>query len=77
MAIASLIIGIFGILGMTVAYIPLLGSVSSLNVLLALVGLGLGVWALLRKSQRVLAIIGIALCAVVIVVDGLRLAGVM
>ncbi len=75
MQIISLVIGILSMLGFLVGIIPCLGSLNWLNIPFALVGLIIGIMAMIKAPQgrSAAAIIGVVLCAIAIVIGALRL----
>jgi hypothetical protein len=76
MKVSSLIIGIFSILGMLLSLIPFLGALNWINIVLATLGLILGILGM--KSTKVgqtkgTGIAGIVLCSIAIIVGIIRL----
>ena len=63
MGIASLVIGILSLAGLFLAFLPGLGFLHWLTVVLAVAGLFSGLTGLARQKNRAAAIIGIICCS--------------
>ena len=73
MGIVGLVIGILSLMGMVIAFVPLLGFLNWLNIPSAIIGLALSVIAIVLKKERNPAIAGTILCSFAIAVGTLRL----
>ncbi len=73
MSITGSIIGILSLIGMTIAFIPLLGWLNWLNIPFAIVGVILSIVGAVEGRDRGVGIIGIILCRIAIVLGSIRL----
>ena len=74
MAIVGFIIGILSMIPLLIGLIPLLGWLNWLNIPFALAGLIFAIVGVSRQEQNQgLGIAGIVLCAIAIIVGGIRL----
>jgi len=73
MGLISLIIGLLGIPLLLVGFIPFLGWLNWINGFFVSIGWILGLLAYLRNRKSVLAIIGLAVCSIVLLFGFFRL----
>ncbi|MXV74951.1 hypothetical protein F4Z99_11845 [Candidatus Poribacteria bacterium] len=73
LSIFSLVWGILAIIGMAVGIIPCFGSLNYLNIPFAVLGLLFSILAIVLSSKKELAFAGCILCAVAILIGGIRL----
>lgn len=73
MGTLSLIWGIFAILGMMLAMIPLLGWMNWFNIPFAIIGLIVSAVGMSGQRNRNAAVAGLILCLVAVILGGIRL----
>jgi len=73
MGLISLILGVLGIPVLLIAFIPLLGWLNWLNNFFVSIGWILGLVAYLKDKKNKLAIIGLAICSIVLLFGFFRL----
>ncbi len=75
MGLTGLIIGILSILGMTIAFIPLLGWLNWFNIPFAFIGLAFGISGVAKSRgfRHGLGVTGTVLCGFAITIGAIRL----
>ncbi|MEK7407570.1 MAG: hypothetical protein AAB225_21030 [Acidobacteriota bacterium] len=75
MQVLSLVWGILALLGMFVAFFPCLGALNWINIPFAFAGLVVSIIALAtsRDARKGTAIAGLVLCAIAVLLGGIRL----
>jgi hypothetical protein len=75
MQVLCLVWGILAVLGMFVAFFPCLGALNWINIPFSLIGLILSiiVVATTREPRKGAAVAGLVLCAIAVLLGGLRL----
>ena len=73
MGLISLIMGLLGIPILLVAFIPFLGWLNWMNNFFVGIGWMLGLFAFLKDKKNILAIIGLAICSIVLLFGFFRL----
>jgi len=73
MGLISLIVGLLGIPVLLVAFIPFLGWLNWINNFFVSIGWILGLIAFVKDKKNILAIIGLAICSIVLLFGFFRL----
>jgi len=73
MGLICLIIGLLGIPILLVGFIPFLGWLNWINNFFVSIGWILGLIAFLRNKKNILAVIGLAICSIVLLFGFFRL----
>jgi hypothetical protein len=74
MQVISLILGLLSVLGMFIAFVPLLGWLNWLNIPFAIGGLVVGIISTsMARGNRGIGIAGIVLCSIAIIFGLLKL----